>query len=101
MVDGVESLNNILVIGMTNRKELIDEAILRPGRFEVHIEINLPDEKGRKEIFRIHTKEMLDNNIIDIKTKFEDFLEHLAKKTNNFTGAEIEAVVRAASSLAF
>lgn len=47
MIDGVTSLNNILVIGMTNRKDLIDEAILRPGRFEVHVEISLPDEKGR------------------------------------------------------
>jgi len=47
MIDGVESLNNVLVIGMTNRKDLIDEAILRPGRFEVHVEIALPDEKGR------------------------------------------------------
>lgn len=47
MIDGVNSLNNILVIGMTNRKDLIDEAVLRPGRFEVHIEVGLPDESGR------------------------------------------------------
>ena len=47
MIDGVNSLNNILVIGMTNRKDLIDEAVLRPGRFEVHIEVGLPDENGR------------------------------------------------------
>lgn len=47
MIDGVETLNNILVIGMTNRKDLIDPAVLRPGRFEVHIEVGLPDEKGR------------------------------------------------------
>lgn len=47
MIDGVNSLNNILVIGMTNRKDLIDEAVLRPGRFEVHIEVGLPDETGR------------------------------------------------------
>lgn len=55
MIDGVDSLNNILVIGMTNRKDLIDEAILRPGRFEVHIEVSLPDESGRQEILKIHT----------------------------------------------
>jgi vesicle-fusing ATPase len=42
-IDGVEALNNIIVIGMTNRKDLIDEAVLRPGRFEVHIEVGLPN----------------------------------------------------------
>jgi vesicle-fusing ATPase len=47
MIDGVNSLSNILAIGMTNRKDLIDEAVLRPGRFEVHIEVGLPDEEGR------------------------------------------------------
>lgn len=50
MIDGVNALNNILVIGMTNRKDLIDEAVLRPGRFEVHIEVGLPDENGRQQI---------------------------------------------------
>jgi len=55
-IDGVEALNNILVIGMTNRKDLIDEALLRPGRLEVHMEINLPDERGRLQIIKIHTK---------------------------------------------
>lgn len=47
LIDGVDSLNNILVIGMTNRIDMIDEAILRPGRFEVKIEIGLPNEFGR------------------------------------------------------
>lgn len=47
MIDGVESLNNILVIGMTNRLDLIDKAVLRPGRFEVHVEVGLPNEVGR------------------------------------------------------
>lgn len=50
MIDGVDSLNNILVIGMTNRKDLLDEAVLRPGRLEVHIEIGLPNEEGRLQI---------------------------------------------------
>ncbi|KAG0205056.1 transport between ER and Golgi ATPase protein [Mortierella sp. GBA30] len=49
-VDGVEQLNSILVIGMTNRKDMIDEALLRPSRTEVHVEIGLPDEHGRLQI---------------------------------------------------
>ncbi len=55
MIDGVNSLNNILIIGMTNRKDLMDEAILRPGRLEFHIEVGLPNEEGRLQILKIHT----------------------------------------------
>ena len=47
-MDGVDSLDNILIIGMTNRKDMLDEAILRPGRLEIHLEIGLPDLNGRK-----------------------------------------------------
>ena len=54
-IDGVDSLNNILLIGMTNRKDMIDDALLRPGRLEVHVEIGLPDLKGRMQILNIHT----------------------------------------------
>ena len=54
-MDGVDQLNNILIIGMTNRKDMIDEALLRPGRLEVHMEIGLPDENGRLQILNIHT----------------------------------------------
>jgi vesicle-fusing ATPase len=57
-MDGVEQLNNILVIGMTNRLDMIDEALLRPGRLEVHMEISLPDEKGRLQIIKIHTSKV-------------------------------------------
>ena len=63
-IDGVDSLNDIIVIGMTNRKDLIDEAILRPGRLELHIEVTLPDEPGRLQIFNIHTKKMRENKIL-------------------------------------
>lgn len=54
-MDGVGQLNNILVIAMTNRLDMIDEALLRPGRFEVQLEISLPNEEGRLQILRIHT----------------------------------------------
>lgn len=96
-IDGVNSLNNVLLIGMTNRLDLIDEAILRPGRFEVHVEIGLPDEEGRVEIFRIHTRGMRENNIMATDVS----LEELAKMTKNYSGAEIEGVVRDATSNAF
>jgi vesicle-fusing ATPase len=49
------------VIGITNRKDLIDEAVLRPGRLEVHIEVNIPDDNGRLEVLAIHTELMKKN----------------------------------------
>ena len=93
-IDGVNSLNNIIVIGMTNRKDLIDEAILRPGRLELHIEIGLPDEKGRHQIFNIHTKKMRENKVLDDDVD----LAELAKITKNYTGADIESMVKLACS---
>ena len=53
-LDGVNSIPNVLLIGMTNRRELLDDALLRPGRLEVQIEIPLPNREGRREIFQIH-----------------------------------------------
>jgi len=53
-LDGVKAIPNVLLIGMTNRRELLDEALLRPGRLEVQIEIPLPDREGRREILNIH-----------------------------------------------
>ena len=53
-LDGVKAIGNILVIGMTNRRELLDDALLRPGRLEVQIEIPLPNQKGRREILNVH-----------------------------------------------
>lgn len=93
-IQGMEALNNILVIGMTNRKDLLDEAILRPGRFDVHIEVGLPNEHGRYQILRIHTKNLSGNGLLDASVN----LEQIAKLTKNFTGAEIEALVKSATS---
>jgi vesicle-fusing ATPase len=95
-LDGVEQLNNILLIGMTNRKDMIDEALLRSGRLEVHMEISLPDEHGRAQILKIHTSKMVQNDIMGHDVD----LQELAKLTRNFSGAEINGLVKSASSFA-
>lgn len=96
-LDGVDQLNNILLIGMTNRKDMIDEALLRSGRLEVHMEISLPDEAGRQQILKIHTTKMRDNNVMGDDVD----LAELAHLTRNFSGAEIGGLVKSASSFAF
>ena len=95
-IDGVDQLNNILVIGMTNRKDMIDDALMRPGRLEVQIEIGLPKEAGRIQILDIHTCTMKANG----KMGKDVDIDELAKITKNFSGAELEGLVRAAQSCA-
>jgi len=97
-IDGVDSLNNILLIGMTNRKDMIDDALLRPGRLEVHVEIGLPDNKGRLQILGIHTRNMKESGRID--PEVIDRLGDISKKAKNYSGAEIEGLVKAATSYA-
>mmetsp|Transcript_126850 Transcript_126850/g.317015 ORF Transcript_126850/g.317015 Transcript_126850/m.317015 type:complete len:734 (-) Transcript_126850:281-2482(-) len=95
-IDGVDALNNILLIGMTNRKDLIDEALLRPGRLEVHVEISLPDENGRTQILNIHTKSMREKGYLDPSVS----IPAIAASTKNFSGAELAGLVRSATSFA-
>jgi len=95
-IDGVDALNNVLLIGMTNRRDMLDEAMLRPGRMEVQIEIGLPDVKGRAQILKIHTSKMATNSFLGRDVD----LQRLADVTKNFSGAEIEGLVKSASSFA-
>ncbi|KAL4554011.1 hypothetical protein LXL04_039870 [Taraxacum kok-saghyz] len=95
-IDGVEALNNVLLIGMTNRKDLLDEALLRPGRLEVQVEISLPDENGRHQILQIHTNKMKENSFLAPDVN----LQELAARTKNYSGAELEGVVKSAVSYA-
>lgn len=96
MIDGPKQLNNIFIIGMTNRKDMLDEALLRPGRIQVHIEIGLPDVKGREQIFNVHTKKLKTNGMLDKNVN----IKMLAERTVNYSGAEIEDIVKNASSKA-
>lgn len=96
ILDGVDSPQNILVIGTTNRIDLLDSALLRHGRLGVQIEVGLPDEASRLSIIRIHTKTMLENGLLDESVD----LHQLAKETKNFTPAEIEQVISKARQYA-
>ena len=91
-IDGFKRLENVKVIGCTNRKDILDPAILRPGRLDRLIKINIPNEKERLEIFRVHTKRMK----LDKKIK----IERLIKTMEGFSGAEIKAVATEAGYFA-
>ena len=93
-MDGVNSLNNVLMIGMTNRLEEIDQALLRPGRFEVKVLIGIPDESGRGEILNIHTKYWKENGSLASDVSIAE----IASKSKNFTGAELKGLCNAALS---
>jgi vesicle-fusing ATPase len=95
-IDGVNALNNVLIIGMTNRKDMLDEALTRAGRLEVHVEVGLPDERGRLQILQIHTSKMAANSFLGQGVD----LAALAAATCNFSGAEIEGLVKSAVAYA-
>jgi transitional endoplasmic reticulum ATPase len=88
-IDGLEELNNVLIIGATNRLDIVDEALLRPGRFDRIIKVPNPDEKGRQHIFEIHTKKK--PLASDVK------IPEIVKITDDFSGAEIAAVANRAA----
>jgi transitional endoplasmic reticulum ATPase len=91
-LDGLEELKGVLVLAATNRKDLIDSAILRPGRFDFTLEFPLPDEKARREIFAIHTKGKPLASDVDPGV--------MAQKTEGLAGADIEVICREASMIA-
>jgi transitional endoplasmic reticulum ATPase len=91
-IDGLEELYGVVVIGATNRPDLIDPGLLRPGRFDKLLLVPVPEEAARLEIFKIHTKNMPLAKDVDLKS--------LAKKTVDWVGADIEAVSREAAMIA-
>ena len=91
-LSGLEELKGVVVIGTTNRLDLVDPALLRPGRFDFLLEIPKPDERIRYEIFKIHTREKPLAENVDLKI--------LSKETEGLTGADIETICQKASLLA-
>ncbi len=89
LMDGLEARSNLVVIAATNRPDAMDEALRRPGRFDREIVIDVPDEKGRREILSIHTRGMPVGDKVD--------LTELAKTTHGFVGADIAALAREAA----
>ncbi|MEK6846706.1 MAG: CDC48 family AAA ATPase, partial [Nanoarchaeota archaeon] len=91
-MDGIEDLKNVVVIGATNRPDMLDPALMRPGRFDRILLVDIPDEKTREKIFEIHTKKMPLDQSVNLKT--------LIKKTEGFVGADIENLAREAALIA-
>ena len=91
-MDGFEDNSGIIVIAATNREDVLDPALLRAGRFDRTITVNLPDKKGREAIFKVHAR----NKLIDPKVDFAS----LAKRTVGFSGADIENILNEAAILA-
>jgi transitional endoplasmic reticulum ATPase len=91
-LDGIESLEDVVVIATSNRPDLIDSALLRPGRLDRHVHVPVPDEDGRRKILEVHTRNKPLADDVD--------LDKLARKTEGYVGADIEALTREASMAA-
>ncbi len=92
-MDGLEELHNVVIIAATNRPDMLDPALLRPGRFDKILLVQAPDAEARMEIFRVHTRNMPLAGDVNF--------EALVRDTENFSGADIEALCREAAMLAF
>jgi transitional endoplasmic reticulum ATPase len=91
-LDGLEDLEDVVVIATSNRPDLIDNALLRPGRLDRHVHVPVPDEEAREAIFEVHTRDKPLADSID--------LSELARRTDGYVGADIEAVCREAAMAA-
>ncbi len=91
-LDGLEELEDVVVVAATNRPDLIDDALLRPGRLDRHVAVEAPDEAARREIFAVHTRDRPLADDVD--------LDDLAARTEGFVGADVEAVCREAAQIA-
>lgn len=91
-MDGLEDRENVIVLAATNRPDVLDPAILRPGRFDRTVVVHMPDAKGRKEILEVHAKNKKFAKDVDLDT--------LAKKTIGYSGADLENILNEAAIMA-
>jgi transitional endoplasmic reticulum ATPase len=91
-MDGIEDLSNVIVVGATNRPDMLDAALLRPGRFDRILLVGSPSKEGREKIFKIHTKNM--PLAKDVK------VDKIIEMSEGYVGADIESMVREAAMLA-
>ncbi len=101
-MDGLEDLNDVLVVGATNRPDMLDPALLRPGRFDKILLVNAPSEEGRVQILKVKTKNtpMGDGKKLFTDKEKEKFLKEIAKETMGYTGADLDSLVREAAMFA-
>jgi transitional endoplasmic reticulum ATPase len=90
-LDGIEGRQDVVVVGATNRPDMVDPALLRPGRFEKLVEVPVPDREAREEVFEVHTRGVPLGDVDPAD---------LAARTEGYTGSDIEAVVREATMMA-
>ncbi|CAL5332638.1 unnamed protein product [Camellia sinensis] len=96
LIDGLKVLNNIFIIGTTNRKELIDKALLREGRIELHVKVEYPDEQGHLQILGIYTRNMRQNFVLDKDVNVHE----IACRTDGCSGSTLPSLVTRAHSYA-
>jgi len=101
-MDGLEDLKDILVIAATNRPDMLDPGLLRPGRFDKILLVNAPEEEGRLKILRIHSEKIPIGSGSKVFSESEKskFLNEIAKRTIGYTGADLEALAREAAMIA-
>ncbi len=91
-MDGFDETTNVIILAATNRPDILDSALLRPGRFDRQIYVSLPDVKGREDILKVHAKNK--------EFEFDVDLKVLAKRTSGFTGADLKSLLNEAALLA-
>ena len=97
LLDGTKEMNNILVVALTNRKDMLDPALLRPGRLEVHLEIRPPTAQGRREILLILFAPLVQESYLTIENR-DKWIPWIERRTDGANGADLSGVMRNAAA---